>query len=110
VPVVDQPVGQDRHHPLDAAIARAVEAGRHGITWENVAALWSAAYFSWHSEEVDEFGRDAKFTETIRPLLEFLYTMWWRVEPAGVENVPGGTTSLPTAATAVVRVIASSMR
>ncbi|HEY2944601.1 MAG TPA: lysophospholipid acyltransferase family protein [Vicinamibacteria bacterium] len=73
---------------LLVAIARALEAGRHGLTWENAAALWSAAYFSWHSEEVDEFGRDAKFTETIRPLLEFLYTVWWRVEPAGVENVP----------------------
>jgi 1-acyl-sn-glycerol-3-phosphate acyltransferase len=70
------------------AVARALEAGRHGVTWENVAALWSAAYFSWHSEEVDEFGRDPKYTETIRPLLEFLYTVWWRVEPAGVENVP----------------------
>jgi 1-acyl-sn-glycerol-3-phosphate acyltransferase len=77
-----------RKDGLLVAIARAIEAGRHGITWENLAALWSAAYFSWHSEEVDEFGRDAKFTETIRPLLEFLYTVWWRVEPAGVESVP----------------------
>jgi len=77
-----------RRDGLLVAIARALEAGRHGLTWENVAALWRAAYFSWHSEEVDEFGRDAKFTETIRPLFEFLYTVWWRVEPAGVENVP----------------------
>lgn len=77
-----------RKDGLLVSIARVLEAGRHAVTWENVAALWSAAYFSWHSEEVDEFGRDAKFTETIRPLLEFLYTVWWRVEPAGVENVP----------------------
>jgi 1-acyl-sn-glycerol-3-phosphate acyltransferase len=77
-----------RRDGLLVALARALEAGRHGLTWENLAALQSAAYFSWHSEEVDEFGRDAKFTETIRPLLEFLYTVWWRVEPAGVENVP----------------------
>jgi 1-acyl-sn-glycerol-3-phosphate acyltransferase len=82
---------------LLVAVARALEAGRHGITWENVAALWSATYFSWHSEEVDEFGRDAKFTETIRPLLEFLYTMWWRVEPAGVENVPADGPALVVA-------------
>jgi 1-acyl-sn-glycerol-3-phosphate acyltransferase len=81
-------VAAARRDGLLVAMARAVEAGRHGLTWENLAALWSAAYFSWHSEEVDEFGRDAKFTETIRPLLEFLYTVWWRVEPAGVENVP----------------------
>ena len=77
-----------RRDGLLVAVARALEAGRHGLTWENVAALWSAAYFSWHSEEVDDFGRDPKFTEAIRPLLEFLYTVWWRVEPAGVENVP----------------------
>jgi len=77
-----------RRDGLLVAVARALEAGRRGLTWENVAALWSAAYFSWHSEEVDEFGRDPKYTETIRPLLEFLYTVWWRVEPAGVENVP----------------------
>jgi len=77
-----------RKDGLLVSIARALEAGRHAVTWENVAALWGAAYFSWHSEEVDEFGRDAKFTETIRPLLEFLYTVWWRVEPAGVEHVP----------------------
>ena len=77
-----------RRDGLLVSIARALEAGRHAVTWENAAALWSAAYFSWHSEEVDEFGRDAKYTETIRPLLEFLYTVWWRVEPAGVDNVP----------------------
>lgn len=86
-----------RRDGLLVAIARAVEAGRHGLTWENLAALWSAAYFSWHSEDVDEFGRDAKFTETIRPLLEFLYTVWWRVEPAGVENVPAGGPALVVA-------------
>ncbi|PYQ02441.1 MAG: hypothetical protein DMF82_16080 [Acidobacteria bacterium] len=86
-----------RRDGLLVAIARAVEAGRHGLTWENLAALWSAAYFSWHSEDVDEFGRDAKFTETIRPLLEFLYTVWWRVEPAGVENVPADGPALVVA-------------
>ena len=63
-----------RKDGLLVAVARAVEAGRHGMTWENLAALGSAAYFSWHSEDVDDFGRDARFTETIRPLLEFLYT------------------------------------
>jgi len=86
-----------RRDGLLVAIARALEAGRHGLTWENVAALWRAAYFSWHSEEVDEFGRDAKFTETIRPLFEFLYTVWWRVEPAGVENVPAEGAALVVA-------------
>ena len=70
------------------ALARVLQAGRGGATWENVARLMSAFYFAWHSEEVDEFGFDPKFTERIRPLFEFLYTVWWRVEVAGIENVP----------------------
>ena len=70
------------------AFARLVELGASGLTWENVARAWSALYFSWHSEDVDEFGFDRKFTETLRPLFEFLYTVWWRVEATGLENVP----------------------
>ena len=69
------PEATPRREGLLVALARALEAGRHGLGWENVADLWSAAYFSWHSEDVDQFGRDARFTETIRPLLEFLYTV-----------------------------------
>jgi 1-acyl-sn-glycerol-3-phosphate acyltransferase len=71
------------------ALARVLQAGRSGASWENLARLMSALYFTWHSEEVDEFGFDPKFTERIRPLFEFLYTVWWRVEVAGIENVPG---------------------
>jgi 1-acyl-sn-glycerol-3-phosphate acyltransferase len=97
-PPAAAPAAEVRHEDgLLVAVARALEAGRHGLTWENVAALWSAAYFSWHSDEVDEFGRDAKFTETIRPLLEFLYTVWWRVEAGGVENVPADGPALVVA-------------
>jgi 1-acyl-sn-glycerol-3-phosphate acyltransferase len=70
------------------ALLRLLRAGRHGVNWENVARLWAALYFSWHSEETDEFGYDRKFTETVMPVFEFLYTVWWRVEVAGVESVP----------------------
>jgi len=70
------------------ALARLMELGVSGLSWENVARFWSAVYFSWHSEELDEFGFDRKFTERIRPFFEFLYTVWWRVEATGLENVP----------------------
>jgi 1-acyl-sn-glycerol-3-phosphate acyltransferase len=70
------------------ALARALQHGSRSLTWETLARLWGELYFSWHSEELDEFGRDPKFTETIRPLFEFLYTVWWRVETSGVEGVP----------------------
>ena len=59
-----------------------------GSTLETVADLWRRFYFLWHSEEVDEFGYDRKFTETILPFFELLYTVWWRASTRGVENLP----------------------
>ena len=46
----------------------------------------------------DEWGFDEEFAETVYPLFEFLYEAWWRVEPAGVRNVPahGARCSCPT--------------
>ncbi len=73
---------------LLVSVARVLEAGRGRWSWETLAGLLRALYFAWHSEEVDEFGYDRKFTETIRPFFEFLYTVWWRVEAVGIENVP----------------------
>jgi 1-acyl-sn-glycerol-3-phosphate acyltransferase len=57
-------------------------------TLETIARLWSRFYFAWHSDEVDEFGYDPKFTETVVPFFEFLYAVWWRVEATGLDNVP----------------------
>jgi 1-acyl-sn-glycerol-3-phosphate acyltransferase len=36
----------------------------------------------------DEWGFDEDFAETVFPLFEFLYDVWWRVRAVGVENVP----------------------
>ncbi|MGE0453830.1 MAG: lysophospholipid acyltransferase family protein [Vicinamibacteria bacterium] len=81
---------QDRARPegLLLTLARLLQAGLGGLTWENVAQLQRALYFAWHSEEVDEFGYDARFADTIRPIWEFLYTVWWRVEASGLDRVP----------------------
>ena len=73
---------------LLVALARIAEAGSRALTWERVARLWQAVYFSYHSEETDEFGYDRKFAESVRLLFEFLYTVWWRVEATGIEHVP----------------------
>jgi 1-acyl-sn-glycerol-3-phosphate acyltransferase len=73
---------------LLVALARAAQTIGAGLTWEQAATLWSALYFTWHSEQVDEFGFDRKFNESIRPLFEFLYSVWWRVEATHVEHVP----------------------
>jgi 1-acyl-sn-glycerol-3-phosphate acyltransferase len=36
----------------------------------------------------DEWGLDEEFSLALRPLLNFLYERWWRVQTTGVENVP----------------------
>jgi 1-acyl-sn-glycerol-3-phosphate acyltransferase len=73
---------------LIVTLARVLWAGQRELTWENLAQTLSAVYFAYHSEETDEFGYDRKFTRSILPLFEFLYTMWWRVEAAGVDRIP----------------------
>jgi len=81
--------GGGRADGLLVTLARVFQAGAKGLTWENLAALQRAFYFAWHSETTDAFGYDPVFAETLRPFYEFLYTVWWRVEAAGIENVPG---------------------
>jgi 1-acyl-sn-glycerol-3-phosphate acyltransferase len=76
------------------ALARLFQESLRGLNWASVAKALSELYFSWHSEEVDDFGFDRRFTETIRPLFEFLYTVWWRVETTGIENLPGAGAGL----------------
>ena len=71
-----------------AALGRAVDAGASALTWENIARARRGRYFARHSEEVDEFGFDPKFNAAVLPFFEFLYTLWWRVEVEGIENVP----------------------
>jgi 1-acyl-sn-glycerol-3-phosphate acyltransferase len=40
------------------------------------------------SETVDEFGLDPVYADRWRPLMEFLYRRYWRVEAVGMENLP----------------------
>ncbi len=38
--------------------------------------------------DVDEWGLDREFLDTIRPFFEFMYVKYWRVETSGLEHVP----------------------
>jgi 1-acyl-sn-glycerol-3-phosphate acyltransferase len=38
--------------------------------------------------ETDEWGYDPEFYDAVRPLVDFLYTRYWRVETIGIEHVP----------------------
>lgn len=73
---------------LPAALGRLLAAGVDALSIEAMARWQRDLYFSWHSAEVDEFGFDRRFTETLRPLFEFLYSLYWRVSASGVERIP----------------------
>ncbi len=43
----------------------------------------------WRGEhELDEFGMDEELLDNLRPVLNFLYKVWWRVSAHGVDHVP----------------------
>ncbi len=69
---------------LLVALARMLQAGAGaaspGRTWRGPGAPSTSP---GTPRSVDDFGYDRKFTKTILPLFEFLYTMWWRVGAAG---------------------------
>lgn len=40
------------------------------------------------SQQVDDFGCDPQFVEAVRPIFEWLYTDYWRVQTVGMHHVP----------------------
>jgi 1-acyl-sn-glycerol-3-phosphate acyltransferase len=71
-------------------------AGRDVIDLESLQELISvyyrlAALSEQHRNgayDVDDFGFDREFTEAILPLSRIMFRRWWRVEVAGIENLP----------------------
>jgi 1-acyl-sn-glycerol-3-phosphate acyltransferase len=49
---------------------------------------WQKLAMRGRSDVVDDFGRDPRATARWEPLLELLYTRWFRVETSGLEHVP----------------------
>src|SRR5262249_5084379 len=41
-------------------------------------------------EQLDVYGRDARLSDTVAPLVDFLYHRWFRVEVEGAAHVPAG--------------------
>ena len=40
------------------------------------------------SNQVDEFGYDPHYARVVRPLTDFLYDTWWRIDVEGAEHLP----------------------
>ncbi len=74
---------EDGLDPMSAANRAAEELPRRLA--ETVQMLARRVSGDYHE---DEWGFDEEFAEAVYPLFEFLYEVWWRVEPDGVLNVP----------------------
>jgi 1-acyl-sn-glycerol-3-phosphate acyltransferase len=72
-------------HALDAwaQLARTIESG----------AIADLVFGSRQEEpwtpEIDDFGYEPAYEQSVAPLFRALYRRWWRVEVAGLEHVPG---------------------
>ena len=59
-----------------------------GITPFNLRRKYHEFSLRVRSEEVDAFGYDPIFDRFVRPLFDFMYTKYWRVETYGISNIP----------------------
>jgi len=78
---------------LTAPVARVdetnvVDAVRDLFSSDYYLRQWGRLGMRNRSEEVDDFGLDPVYEASIRPIADFLYRRYFRVEAAGLENVP----------------------
>ncbi|MFO0559665.1 MAG: 1-acyl-sn-glycerol-3-phosphate acyltransferase [Polyangiales bacterium] len=82
---------EEREPTSDGAIAEpaASESDPADIaSSEYYARQWGRVALRDRAEDVDEFGLDREFVHKTQPVVDALYSRWWRVETSGVENVP----------------------
>lgn len=74
-----------------------VPQSAESIAVESAAELAGSRYYveKWgrkglrsRAEEVDEFGLDRSFEARLRPVLDFLYHRYFRIQTEGIHNVP----------------------
>jgi len=95
-----------REAPMRAleSVARLAETLRRltGREVIDMAAMMAVVQFLYQQAEmarredveVDEFGFDPAYTESLLPALRWIYHSYWRVETTGVENVPAAGRAL----------------
>lgn len=64
------------------------DAVRELIQSDYYKKKWGRLGMRDRAEEVDDFGLDPAFEGRLRPLLDFIYKRWFRIETAGVEHIP----------------------
>jgi 1-acyl-sn-glycerol-3-phosphate acyltransferase len=69
--------------------ATVFDTARDLLTTDFYLRRWGRMAMRNRSEDVDDFGYDPTYDKRVRPLFDFLYERWFRVECRGVGNVPG---------------------
>ncbi len=64
------------------------DVAREMLTSSYYRKKWGRVAMRDRAEDVDEFGYDRDYERRIRPLFEFLYDRWFRVETHDIDNVP----------------------
>jgi 1-acyl-sn-glycerol-3-phosphate acyltransferase len=68
--------------------ANVVNTVRELLSSDYYLRQWGRLGMRNRSEEVDDFGLDPVYEERLRPVADFLYKRYFRVETEGVENIP----------------------
>ncbi|MEN9808553.1 MAG: hypothetical protein RLZZ488_120 [Pseudomonadota bacterium] len=78
----------ERNEPASADINSSLDEIVTGLNPFNLRRKYHEFSLSMRSEEVDLFGFDPIFDRFVRPVFDFLYTKYWRVETYGISNIP----------------------
>jgi 1-acyl-sn-glycerol-3-phosphate acyltransferase len=83
--------------PVETDLELSGPQSAEAIAVESAAELAGSRYYveKWgrkglrsRAEEVDEFGLDRSFDARLRPVLDFLYHRYFRIQTEGISNVP----------------------
>lgn len=74
--------------PDDVEDPTVLESARELLSTDFYLRTWGRIAMRNRSEEVDPFGYDPVYDEKARPLLNFLYDRYFRVEASGVDQIP----------------------
>jgi 1-acyl-sn-glycerol-3-phosphate acyltransferase len=71
-----------------AADAIALESAAELADSNYYVQKWGRKGLRSRAEEVDEFGLDRSFDARLRPVLDFVYRRYFRIQTEGIDNVP----------------------
>jgi 1-acyl-sn-glycerol-3-phosphate acyltransferase len=84
----DRNKSNTRSSDLDTDEINPAEEFFTGLNPFNLRTKYHELSLRLRSEEVDTFGYDPVFDRFVRPIFNFLYEKYWRIETYGIANIP----------------------